>query len=153
MASAHKVHLRIVTADAQVVDEEADMVIAPGGAGVLGIQARHIPLVTTLKPGELRIFHDDDEEIYAVAGGFLEVRNEDEGSAIIVLANAAENAAGIDIARAEAARARAEALLSQSQSNVDAAGAQAALLRAMTRLRVAEQYRTRRSGRRQAEEQ
>jgi F-type H+-transporting ATPase subunit epsilon len=148
MASAHKVHLRIVTAEAQVFNAEADLIIAPGGAGELGIQARHIPLVTTLKPGALRIQHDDDEDFYALTGGFLEVRDEGEGSAAIVLAGAAESAEQIDLERAEAARARAQERLSESQTEVDVSRAQAALLRAAARIRVAELYRTRRTARR-----
>jgi F-type H+-transporting ATPase subunit epsilon len=145
MANAHKVHLRIVTADAQVFSDEADLVIAPGGAGELGIQAHHMPIVSTLKPGELRIIQNDNEQLFAVTGGFLEVRNEGEGSAAIVLAGGAENAASIDLQRAEAARSRAEQRLADGQDQVDAARAQAALLRAIARIRVAERYRTRRS--------
>src|SRR5260370_42080013 len=100
MANGHKVGVGGVTGEGQICDEEADLVIATGGAGELGVQARHIPLVTTLKPGELRVEQGSDEKIFAVAGGFMEVRNEDEGSAIIVLANAAERAESIDLARA-----------------------------------------------------
>ncbi len=144
MAHAHKVHLRIVTADAQIFDEEADLIIAPGGAGELGIQARHIPLVTTLKPGELRVEQGQTEKVFAVTGGFLEVRNENEGSAAIVLANAAEPAENIDVSRAEAALQRAQERLAQREANVDAARAEAALMRATARLKVVEQYRTRR---------
>jgi len=126
MAQAHKVRLRIVTADAEIFNEEADLIIAPGGAGELGIQARHIPIVTTLKPGELRVEQQQTEKVFAVTGGFLEVRNEDEGSAAIVLANAAEPAENIDVARAEAARQRAEERLAQRAGNIDAARAEAA---------------------------
>jgi F-type H+-transporting ATPase subunit epsilon len=149
MAHAHKVHLRIVTADAQVFDEEADLIIAPGGGGELGIQARHIPIVTTLKPGELRVVQADAERAFAVSGGFLEVRNEDEGSAAIVLANAAEPAERIDVARAESARKRAEERLAQRETDIDAARAEAALMRATARLKVVEQYSVRRSVTRQ----
>lgn len=145
MAHAHKVHLRIVTADAQIFDEEADLVIAPGGAGELGIQARHIPIVTTLKPGELRVEQQQTEKVFAVSGGFLEVRNEEEGSAAIVLANSAEPAESIDVTRAESARQRAEERLAQRDAAVDAARAEAALMRALARLKVVEQYNERRN--------
>ena len=146
MAQAHKVHLRIVTADAEIFNEEADLIIAPGGAGELGIQARHIPIVTTLKPGELRVEQQQTEKVFAVTGGFLEVRNEDEGSAAIVLANAAEPAENIDVARAEAARQRAEERLAQRAGNIDAVRAEAALMRATARLKAAEQFRSRGPG-------
>jgi F-type H+-transporting ATPase subunit epsilon len=144
MAHAHKVHLRIVTADAQIFDEEADLIIAPGGAGELGIQARHIPIVTTLKAGQLRVEQQQNEKVFAVAGGFMEVRHEDEGSAAIVLAQAAEPAEAIDVARAEAARKRAEERLAQRTADIDAVRAEAALTRAMARLKVVEQYNVRR---------
>ena len=134
-------HLKIVTAERQVLDEQADMVIAPGGAGELGILPRHIPLITTLKPGELRVRHGTEFEEFAVAGGFMEVRNEGDGSAVIVLADSAERAEEIDIARAEEAKRRAEQRLSDAGSNVDAVRAQVALLRAIARIRVAERYR------------
>jgi len=146
MAQAHKVHLRIVTADAEIFNEEADLIIAPGGAGELGIQARHIPIVTTLKPGELRVEQQQTEKVFAVTGGFLEVRNEDEGSAAIVLANAAEPAENIDVARAEAARQRAEERLAQRAGNIDAVRAEAALMRATARLKAAERFRSRGPG-------
>src|SRR5262249_24117965 len=113
------------------------MVIAPGGAGELGILPRHIPLITTLKPGELRVRQRPAEEPFAVTGGFMEVRNEGDGSAVIVLADAAERAEDIDLARAEEARRRAEQRLSDSTASVDAIRAQAALLRAIARIRVA----------------
>jgi F-type H+-transporting ATPase subunit epsilon len=148
MASAHKVHLRIVTAEAQLLDTQADLVIARGGAGELGIQARHIPLVTTLKPGGLQVREADNEQLFAVSGGFMEVRNEDEGSSIIVLANSAEPAENIDIARADAARRRAEERLAERQEQIDTERAEAALTRALNRLKVAEIQKSRRgSGR------
>lgn len=143
-----KLQLQIVTAERAVLDEEADMVIAPGGAGELGILPRHIPLITTLKPGELRVRRNNEEEVYAVAGGFMEVRNSEvaggPGSQVIVLADAAERAEEIDIQRAEEARQRAEETLRASAQDVDVAGAQAALLRAIARIRVAEHHRGRR---------
>lgn len=146
-----KLHLQVVTAERQVIDEEADMVIAPGGAGELGILPRHIPLVTTLKPGVLRILNGAEEEAYAVAGGFMEVRNEPvhdvPSSKVIVLAGAAERAAEIDLARAEEAKRRAEQRLAERGSAVDATRAEASLLRAIARIRAGE-YHRRREGRR-----
>jgi F-type H+-transporting ATPase subunit epsilon len=141
MASAHKVRLRVVTTDAQILDTEADLVVAPGGAGELGIQARHIPLVTTLKPGELRVRQADDEHVYALSGGFMQVQHEGEGSLAIVLARAAELADKIDVSRAEAARRRAEERLAQAQEQVDTARAEAALNRAINRLKIADRRR------------
>lgn len=148
-----RLQLRIVTAERELTNDEADMVIAPGGAGELGILPRHMPIITTLKPGELRVRDGSVEHIYAVTGGFMEVRHaEVEGTAssqVIVLANAAERVEDIDIGRAEAARRRAEERLGSRANDIDVVRAESALLRATTRLRVAEQYRTRRMGQQQ----
>src|SRR5260370_35414568 len=95
-------HVKLVTAERKIVDEEADMVIAPGGAGELGILPRHIPIITTLKPGELRVRRAAGDQIFAITGGFMEVRNAGErDSNVTILADAAERAEEIDIARAE----------------------------------------------------
>lgn len=145
-----RIQLRIVTPERELAPDEADMVIAPGGAGELGILPRHMPIITTLKPGELRLRDGDVEHIFVVAGGFMEVRNAEVGGAassqVIVLANAAESAEDIDIGRAESARRRAEERLTGHTGDIDVVRAEAALLRATARLRVAEQYRTRRTG-------
>jgi F-type H+-transporting ATPase subunit epsilon len=144
-----KLHLQIVTAERKLLEGEADMVIAPGGDGELGILPRHIPIITTLKPGELRVRQNDAEEPFAVAGGFMEVRNSADGSEVIVLADAAERAEDIDLERAQAARQRAEQARAQSQSEIEAVAAETALLRALVRIRVAERYhRTRTTPRR-----
>jgi F-type H+-transporting ATPase subunit epsilon len=136
-------HVKMVTAERQLADEQADMVIAPGGAGEIGILPRHIPLITTLKPGELRIRKADEEQLFAVGGGVLEVRNIEGGSEVIVLADTAERAEDLDLERANAARQKAEQHLTDKSEAVDAVAAQAALLRAIARIRVAERHRSR----------
>jgi F-type H+-transporting ATPase subunit epsilon len=140
-------HVKMVTAERQLTDEQADMVIAPGGAGEIGILPRHIPLITTLKPGELRIRKADEEQLFAVGGGFLEVRNIENGSEVIVLADTAERAEDLDLERANKARERAEQHLADKSETVDAVAAQASLLRAIARIRVAERHRSRPSNR------
>ncbi|MGH2347417.1 MAG: F0F1 ATP synthase subunit epsilon [Chloroflexota bacterium] len=138
-----KLHVKLVTAERQIMDEDADMVIAPGGAGEIGILPRHIPLITTLKPGELRGRRSEAEQIFAVGGGFIEVRHEEGGSEVIVLADTAERAEELDLARAEEARRRAEQTMAERTEEADALAAQAALLRAIARIRVAERHRSR----------
>ncbi|HVA93016.1 MAG TPA: F0F1 ATP synthase subunit epsilon [Chloroflexota bacterium] len=133
--------VKLVTAERKVVDEQADMVIAPGGAGEIGILPRHIPLITTLKPGELRVRRGQEEQLFAVGGGFLEVRNIDQGSEVIILADTAERAEDLDAARAEEAKKRAQQFLAEKGATVDAAAATAALQRALVRLRVVERHR------------
>ena len=131
------IRLDIVTAERQVFSGEVDVVVAPGIEGELAILPHHAPLMTMLQPGELRMRQGGEEFSLAVSGGFLEVRPD----RVTVLADTAERAEEIDIARAEAAKRRAE---EQLAAKVDVASAEAALRRAMVRLRVGEKRRRRR---------
>lgn len=134
--------LDIVTAERAVYSEDVDMVIAPGALGQLGILPYHTPLMTILEPGELIAKKGSDEFSLVVSGGFLEVRPE----RVIVLADTAERAEEIDIARAEEAKQRAEKRLAEKYvPDVDAARAEVSLRRSMIRLKVA--ARRRRKGR------
>ncbi len=132
----------IVTAERVVYSEEVDIVIAPGIEGQLGILPHHTPLMTTLQPGELRVRKSGEEFSMAISGGFLEVRPD----RVIVLADAAERAEEIDLARAEEAKRRAQERLAQRTPEVNMAQAEAALRRALTRLKVAERRRRRGQG-------
>jgi F-type H+-transporting ATPase subunit epsilon len=129
--------LEIVTAERVVFSEDVDVVVAPGVEGQLGILPHHAPLMTMLLPGELRARKGGEEFSLAISGGFLEVRPD----RVIVLADAAERAEEIDIARAEAAKRRAEELLRQHPPEVDVARAEAALRRSLARLKVVERRR------------
>jgi F-type H+-transporting ATPase subunit epsilon len=133
--------LEIVTAERVVFSGDVDVVVAPGVEGQLGILPHHAPLMTMLLPGELRVRGGGEEFSLAISGGFLEVRPD----RIIVLADAAERAEEIDIARAEAAKRRAEEQLKHPTPAVDIAQAEAALRRSLARLKVVERRR-RRSG-------
>ena len=134
------IRLDIVTAERVVYSEEVDVVVAPGVEGQLGILPHHAPLMTTLQPGELRVRKGGEELSLAISGGFLEVRPD----RIIVLADAAERVEEIDIARAEEAKRRAEAWLSDRHApQVDEARAEAALRRSLIRLNVAEKRKKR----------
>ena len=135
-----KIRLEIITAERVVYSEDVDIVVAPGIDGELGILPHHAALMTMLQPGELRVRRDNQEESMFVSGGFLEVR----GDKVVVLADVAERADEIDVARAEAAKHRAEERISQYPAHVDHARAEAALLRSMMRLRVVEKSRKRR---------
>jgi F-type H+-transporting ATPase subunit epsilon len=131
----------VVTAERVVYSEEVDAVIAPGMEGQLGILPHHAPLMTTLQSGELVIRKGGQEESLAISGGFLEVRPDH----VIVLADQAERADEIDVARAEAARKRAEERLKDRHAaGIDAIRAETALRRAIARLSVAEKIKTRR---------
>ena len=131
--------LDIVTAERVVFSDEVDVVVAPGVEGQLGILPHHAPLMTMLEAGELLVRRGGEELSMAISGGFLEVRPD----RVIILADAAERAEEIDVARAEAARRRAEEHLKQHPSELDAARTQASLKRAIIRLQVVEKRRKR----------
>ena len=135
-----QIRFEIVTAERVVYSEDVDVVVAPGIEGQLGILPYHAPLMTMLQPGELLIKKDGEEQSIFVSGGFLEV----QGNKVTVLADTAERAEEIDFARAEAAKRRAEERIAMLPTQVDHARAQAALLRSLMRLKVAQKGRKRR---------
>jgi len=133
-----KLTVEIVTGERVVYTEnDVDMVIAPGSDGVLGILPRHAPLITTLAHGELRVKKDGGEQSLVVFGGFMEVTPDK----VIVLADTAERAEEIDVARAEASRARAQEAISTRVADLDLAQAELALRRAAIRLQVGQRRR------------
>jgi F-type H+-transporting ATPase subunit epsilon len=135
--------LDVVTPESVICSCEVDAVIAPGVEGQLGILPHHAPLITILQAGELRVRKNGDETCIAIYGGFLEVRPD----RVIILADAAERAEEIDIARAEEAKRRAEqALADRKVSEVDRARAEAALRRSLVEIKVAERKRKRKAG-------
>ena len=133
--------LSIMTAERRVYVEDVDMVIAPGIEGQLGILPHHAPLLAALTYGELRLKRGDEEESFAIGGGYMEVQRD----RVTVLANTAECVEEIDLKRAEAGRRRVEARLQHrtTQEKVDFARAEAALCRAMTRIKVTKLRRSR----------
>ncbi len=133
-----KLHLDIVTAERRLLSEDdIDEVVAPGAEGQLGILPSHAALITTLQPGELRVKKGGEEIEYVLSGGFMEVRD----NKVVILADAAERADEIDLARAQEARRRAEEALAQREATVDLAMVEAALRRSLVRLRAAERRR------------
>lgn len=135
-----KLSLEIITAERLVYSADVDVVIAPGIEGQLGILPQHAPLMTMLQPGELMVRQDGEEHSIFVSGGFLEVQSDK----VTVLADTAERADEIDIARAEEAKLRAEQRIALPSTEADHARVQAAMLRSLTRLKVAEKSRKRR---------
>jgi F-type H+-transporting ATPase subunit epsilon len=126
--------VEIVTAERIVYSTEGvDEVVAPGSEGEFAVLPRHAAFITTLVPGELRIVRGEVEEIMAVSGGFFEVRND----RVVVLADTAERVEEIDVARAEAARRRAEEMLREREELADLVQTEASLRRALARLKVA----------------
>ncbi len=127
--------LEIVTPRRLVLVADVEMVIARGTEGELGILPQHAPLVTPLEVAPLKLRAGGKWEELAVSGGYLEVMP----NRITVLANTAERAGEIDVARARSARERAEERKKgrREGEEIDMARAEAALKRAITRLRVA----------------
>jgi F-type H+-transporting ATPase subunit epsilon len=137
------IKLDIVTAEGSVYSDDVDIVIAPGIEGELGILPHHTPLMTMLQPGELIARKGGEEYSLAISGGFLEVRPD----RVIVLADSAERAEEIDIARAEEAKKRAEKRMAEKyEPGIDSGRAEAALRRSLIRIKVAERYRKRKPG-------
>jgi F-type H+-transporting ATPase subunit epsilon len=131
------IRLEVITPERVVLTDDVDMVIAPASEGYVGILPHHTPMLTTLGPGELRVKKGGTEETLAIFGGFMDVRPD----RVIVLTDAAEHAGDIDEARAQAARERAQRVLSEGVTGPDEARARAELSRALIRIRVSERRR------------
>lgn len=128
------VKVNVVTPDGPVYEADVEMVSAKARSGELGILPGHIPMVAPLQIGVVRFKSGSNTELVAVSGGFLEVRPEQ----VTILAQTAETAEDIDVARAKAAKLRAEERLQAKQDNVDFKRAELALKRAINRLNVTE---------------
>ncbi len=129
--------LDVVTPEGTVVSDQAEIVVAPGYLGEFGVLFNHIPFLAQLQPGELRYRRGNKVEHLAVTGGYAEVLP----TKVTVLATAGERAQDINVERARSARERAERRLKERQEETDFARAEAALKRAVARLRVAEKYK------------
>ncbi|MCM3610337.1 F0F1 ATP synthase subunit epsilon [Planococcus sp. MERTA32b] len=126
--------VNIVTPDGPVYDSEVSMVIAVTASGEMGVLPGHIPTVAPLGIGAVRLKKENSTELVAVSGGFLEIRPEK----VTILAQSAERATDIDVARAQESAKRAEALLQAKKDDVDFKRAELALKRAMNRINVYE---------------
>ena len=132
----------VVSAEQSLYEGDVQMVIASGDLGDLGITPGHAPLITSLKPGPVRlVFENGDDELFFVSGGFLEVIP----SQITILADTAERAENLDEAAALHAQEEAKRLLDEHQSEFDYSRAASELADAVARIRVIEQLRQRRA--------
>ena len=134
--------LEIVTAERVVYSEDVNILVAPGIDGELGILPRHAPLLTVLKPGEIRVVKDGEETYIAVSGGFLEVL----GNKVTILADTAEHAEEIDVQRAEEALKRAQERIAAAPADADPELALASIRRSQARLKVGQRRIRRRGG-------
>lgn len=124
--------VKIITPDRVFYTGEAEMIEFNTSSGQIGVYKKHIPLTTVLEPGAVIIHEAEGEKVAAVHAGFAEVLPEQ----VILLAEIAEWAAEIDVARAEAARQRAEERLQARSGDIDIARAEFALRKALTRIGV-----------------
>ena len=131
-----KLYLEVVTPANVVVSREVEMVLAPGSEGEFGVLPEHVTFLTGIVPGELRYSSGPDKESLAVTTGFAEVSN----NKVSVLVDAAEKLGDIDVERAKRAMERAKERLAtdRAQRDIDFLRAEAALKRAVVRLKVAQ---------------
>ncbi|MGB5605593.1 MAG: F0F1 ATP synthase subunit epsilon [Gammaproteobacteria bacterium] len=128
---AMTMHVDIVSAESEIFSGTATMVFAPAEMGEVGIAPRHAPMLTRLKPGEVRVQDQDNaEQSFFVSGGMLEV----QPHVITILADTAIRADNLDEAQALEAKERAEKLLSEKSADIDYAKAQAELAQSMAQL-------------------
>ena len=128
----------IVSAEEEIFHGTVTMVVATGEMGELGIAPRHAPLITRLKPGQVRvILENGDEQFFYVSGGILEVQPQ----VVTVLADTAIRAKDLDEAAASKAKAEAEKLLANRTDSMEIAEAQAQLAQAVAQLQALERLR------------
>lgn len=135
---AMTIHVDIVSAESAIFSGSAIMVFAPAEMGEVGIAPRHTPMLTRLKPGEVRVQTDDGkEQSFYISGGMLEV----QPHVVTVLSDTALRAKDLDEAAALAAKDRAEKLLADNKADIDYAKAQAELAEAVAQLRTIQKLR------------
>ena len=139
MAIPPNIHLQIVSADRSLVSEQVDEVQIPGADGYLGVLPGHTPLLTTLQVGQLWYRQGQERHYLSIAFGFAEIQPD----RVTILAQIAEKADEIDVARAEVAKKRAEERMTKPTLDMDFERARIALLKALVRLQVASRARIR----------
>jgi F-type H+-transporting ATPase subunit epsilon len=129
--------LEIVTPEEKIYSEDVEMVTLPGSEGELGVYPKHVPVLTALKPGELRIAKDGRETAMAIGEGFVEIK----ADGVSILTDMALQSEKIDIAAAEAAVARAQAAMKEDTTPEQLVAIQASLQKALAQLHVRRRYR------------
>jgi F-type H+-transporting ATPase subunit epsilon len=140
---ARKINFELVTPQRHVISCEVDELVCPGSEGSFGVLPGHIPFVSALKPGMLKIRTEGKDTIYVIGGGYAEI-----GPAkTVVLADTAERADEIDIEAARREKERALAQLKQGVRGAEMEGAEISLKKALARISAADVMRRRKSGR------
>ena len=134
------IHVDIVSAEAEIFSGLAEMVFAPAVMGEVGILPGHAPLVTSLKPGEVRVrISGGEEQSFYVSSGMLEV----QPHVVTVLSDTAQRAGDLDEAAAMEAKERAERMLAERGADIDEAQARAELAQAAAQLQAIRRLRGR----------
>lgn len=136
-ATISSVKLHILTPEKEIYNEEADEVIIPTTAGVIGVLPNHAPLVAQIMPGELEIKHNGKNIPMAVYGGYIEINH----NTVSILADYAARVEDIELAKVQEAKERAEKLMQERISEEDFAMAEAELQKALMQLRVVRKYK------------
>jgi F-type H+-transporting ATPase subunit epsilon len=138
MANTSTIHVDIVSAEGEIFSGAASMVFAPGSQGELGIAPRHAPLLTLLKPGEVRVqTADGTEQHFFVGGGALEV----QPNKVTVLADTALRAKDLDENAALAAKQRAEEALAKASDRIEHAEAMKEIVRMAEQVKMIQRLR------------
>jgi len=124
--------LEIVTPEEKIYSEDVEMVTLPGSEGELGVYPNHVPVLTSLKPGELRILKDGRQSAMAIGEGFVEIK----ADGVSILTDMALQSEKIDIAAAEAAVASAQAAMNEDTTPEQLVAIQTSLQKALTQLHV-----------------
>ncbi len=132
------IHVDIVSAEKSLFSGEAEMLIAPGESGELGIMPKHAPMLTRLKPGSVRVVNAGKEELIYVSGGILEVQPDK----ITVLSDTAQRGADLDEVRANEALKKAQEALANREASIDYAQAQLELIQATAQLAAIRKLRS-----------
>jgi F-type H+-transporting ATPase subunit epsilon len=138
---AHTIQVNIVSAERAIFSGEAEMVVAPGESGELGILPQHAPLLTRIKPGtvKVKLVGNDTEEVIYVSGGILEV----QPKAVTILADTSVRAHDLDEAKVIAAKQAAEEALANRASGQDRALVVAELAQLAAQLQSIQKLRKR----------
>jgi len=141
---AKTIKLELVTPERHIFTQQVDELVCPGSEGSFGVLPGHIPLVAALKPGMLKIRVGEEETVYAIGGGYAEIRPQKA----VILADTAELAEDIDIEAARREKERALAQLKKGVHGAEMDTVEISLKKALARLSVADVMRRRKSGRR-----
>lgn len=129
-----KLQLEIVTPEEIIFSGRVDYIVVPGTEGIIGVLPKHIPFLSRIEPGELKIVREGKRTVYmALAGGFIQVEPPDK---VTILADTAVRAESINEAKVIEAKKRAESLLQKKLSDVEFVKAEAALRKSLAELKV-----------------